>query len=58
VRAGICDGRLQAGVSLPATRVLADDLGISRGVIVEAYQRLRDEGLAAARCWTGPRLAA
>ena len=49
VRAAIIDGRLQAGAPLPPTRVLADDLGISRGVIVEAYQRLADEGLVSAR---------
>jgi GntR family transcriptional regulator/MocR family aminotransferase len=33
--------------------VLAEDLGISRGVIVEAYQRLRDEGLVSAQPGTG-----
>jgi DNA-binding transcriptional MocR family regulator len=54
VRAAIIDGRLQAGAPLPATRLLADDLGVSRGVIVEAYQRLADEGLVSAR----PRAAA
>src|ERR1700749_4856481 len=42
---GIRDGRLRPGTALPATRVLADDLGVSRGVVVEAYQRLREEGL-------------
>ena len=45
VRAAIIDGRLQAGAPLPATRLLAGDLGVSRGVVVEAYQRLADEGL-------------
>jgi len=56
VRAAIIDGRLQAGALLPATRVLADDLGISRGVIVEAYQRLADEGLVGGRPGAGPRV--
>ncbi len=56
LRAGICDGRLPEGVSLPATRVLADDLGVSRGVIVEAYQRLREEGLVGARRGAGTRV--
>jgi GntR family transcriptional regulator / MocR family aminotransferase len=56
VRAAIIDGRLQAGAPLPATRVLADDLGISRGVIVEAYQRLADEGLVTARPGAGTRV--
>ena len=49
VRAAIIDGRLQAGAPLPATRLLAGDLGVSRGVVVEAYQRLADEGLVSAR---------
>jgi GntR family transcriptional regulator/MocR family aminotransferase len=56
VRAAIIDGRLQAGAPLPATRVLAEDLGISRGVVVEAYQRLADEGLVSARPGTGTRV--
>jgi GntR family transcriptional regulator / MocR family aminotransferase len=53
LRAAIIDGRLQPGACLPATRVLAEDLGISRGVIVEAYQRLREEGLVSARGRSG-----
>jgi GntR family transcriptional regulator / MocR family aminotransferase len=56
VRAAIIDGRLRAGAPLPATRVLADDLGISRGVIVEAYQRLADEGLVSAQRGAGTRV--
>ena len=53
LRAGIRDGRLPAGTVLPATRLLAGDLGASRGVIVEAYQRLADEGLVSARQGAG-----
>jgi GntR family transcriptional regulator/MocR family aminotransferase len=56
VRAAIIDGRLRAGAPLPPTRMLADDLGISRGVIVEAYQRLADEGLVTARPGAGTRV--
>src|SRR3954464_461091 len=44
IRAAIMDGRLRAGTPLPATRLLAGDLGVSRGVIVEAYQRLPHPG--------------
>ena len=58
VRAAIIDGRLQPGALMPATRALADDLGISRGVIVEAYQRLADEGLVSARPGAGTRVLA
>jgi GntR family transcriptional regulator/MocR family aminotransferase len=53
LRAGIRDGRLAAGTVLPATRLLAGDLGVSRGVIVEAYQRLADEGLVSAQQGAG-----
>ncbi|MGH3249313.1 MAG: PLP-dependent aminotransferase family protein, partial [Trebonia sp.] len=53
LRTAVIDGHLAPGTALPATRVLAEDLGISRGVVVEAYQRLRDEGLVGARGRTG-----
>src|SRR6266566_4105100 len=56
IRAAIMDGRLRAGASLPASRLLAGDLGVSRGVIVEAYQRLADEGLVSARPGAGTRV--
>jgi GntR family transcriptional regulator/MocR family aminotransferase len=56
LRAAIMDGRLAAGAALPATRALAGDLGVSRGVIVEAYQRLTDEGLVAAHHGAGTRV--
>jgi GntR family transcriptional regulator/MocR family aminotransferase len=49
LRGAVTDGRLGAGTRLPATRVLAGQLGVSRGVVVEAYQRLTDEGLLAGR---------
>jgi GntR family transcriptional regulator/MocR family aminotransferase len=53
LRAAIVDGRLAAGAPLPATRTLAGDLAISRGVVVEAYQRLAEEGLISARPGAG-----
>jgi GntR family transcriptional regulator/MocR family aminotransferase len=56
IRTAIMDGRLRAGAPLPATRLLAGDLGVSRGVIVEVYQRLADEGLVSARPGTGTRI--
>jgi GntR family transcriptional regulator/MocR family aminotransferase len=58
LRGAIADGRLHAGAPLPATRVLAGDLGISRGVVVEAYLRLREEGLVSARPGAGTRVLA
>jgi GntR family transcriptional regulator/MocR family aminotransferase len=53
LRAAVVDGRLPPGARLPATRTLAADLGVSRGVVVEAYQRLGDEGLIDARTGAG-----
>jgi GntR family transcriptional regulator / MocR family aminotransferase len=44
LRAAIADGRLPLGARLPPTRVLAAELGVSRGVVTDAYQRLVDEG--------------
>ncbi|MEV4165778.1 PLP-dependent aminotransferase family protein [Nonomuraea dietziae] len=49
IRAGIRDGRLRAGASLPPSRTLAAGLGVSRGVVVEAYQQLVAEGYLASR---------
>ncbi|PPK94596.1 GntR family transcriptional regulator/MocR family aminotransferase [Kineococcus xinjiangensis] len=56
VRDAVLDGRLAAGAALPATRALARDLGVSRGVVTEAYQRLADEGLVAGRVGAGTRV--
>ena len=49
IREAIRAGRLMRGSSLPPTRVLAADLGVSRGVVVEAYQQLTAEGYLASR---------
>ncbi|MFD7417280.1 PLP-dependent aminotransferase family protein [Kitasatospora purpeofusca] len=44
LREAIADGRLPVGSRLPATRVLAADLRVSRGVVTDAYRRLGEEG--------------
>ena len=44
LRDAIRSGRLLGDSVLPATRRLADQLGLSRGVVVEAYQQLTSEG--------------
>ncbi|HYJ67921.1 MAG TPA: PLP-dependent aminotransferase family protein [Nocardioidaceae bacterium] len=44
IRDAIRAGRLRQGTALPPTRLLAADLGVSRGVVVEAYQQLVAEG--------------
>ncbi|NNC11812.1 PLP-dependent aminotransferase family protein [Planctomonas sp. JC2975] len=47
LRAAVADGRLPHGARLPATRVLAAELGLARGTVAEAYRRLLEEGLLA-----------
>lgn len=49
LRLAIADGRLPVGSRLPATRVLAAELHVSRGVVTEAYQRLSEDGHVAGR---------
>jgi GntR family transcriptional regulator/MocR family aminotransferase len=44
LRNAIRAGRLADGFVLPSTRGLADELGVSRGVVVEAYEQLVAEG--------------
>lgn len=49
VREDIQAGRLAAGVPLPSSRALAGELGISRGVVTEAYSQLAAEGYLVTR---------
>ncbi|GAA5155713.1 PLP-dependent aminotransferase family protein [Pseudonocardia eucalypti] len=49
LREAISDGRLPVGSRLPATRLLASDLRVSRGVVTEAYRRLVEDGHVAGR---------
>jgi len=49
IRDGIRSGRLPLGASLPPTRTVAADLGVSRGVVVEAYEQLVAEGYLTSR---------
>ncbi|MEW6629300.1 MAG: PLP-dependent aminotransferase family protein [Pseudomonadota bacterium] len=43
LRAAIVDGRMPAGARLPSTRAAARLWGVSRGVVVEAYETLLSE---------------
>jgi GntR family transcriptional regulator/MocR family aminotransferase len=49
IRERIRQGLLRADAVMPSTRALADDLGLSRGVVVEAYQQLVAEGYLVSR---------
>lgn len=44
LREHIRDGRLAPGTKLPSSRALAQELGVSRGVVLEAYAQLTAEG--------------
>lgn len=58
LRRAISDGRLPVGSRLPATRVLAGELHVSRGVVTEAYQRLIEDGQLAGHGRAGTRVVA
>lgn len=49
IRTRIRSGLLRADTVMPSTRALAQDLGLSRGVVVEAYQQLVAEGYLVSR---------
>ncbi|WP_043631441.1 PLP-dependent aminotransferase family protein [Nonomuraea candida] len=53
LRDSIRGGRLTPGTRLPATRDLATDLQVSRGVVVEAYEQLVAEGFLVSRVGVG-----
>ncbi|MEM9563559.1 MAG: PLP-dependent aminotransferase family protein [Actinomycetota bacterium] len=57
LRDGIRSGRLDAGAALPSTRSLAADLGLSRGLVVDAYDQLVAEGYLVSRQGSGTRVA-
>ena len=58
LRDGIRDGRLVPGARLPSTRAAARELGVSRGVVSEAYAQLVAEGWLVARQGAPTRVAA
>ncbi len=49
LQTAIADGLVPLGYRLPASRVLATELGVSRGVVTEAYLRLSEAGYIAGR---------
>ena len=55
--AAVRRGELDPGAVLPAERALADTLDVSRGTVVAAYRRLREQGLARTRHGSGTTIA-
>jgi GntR family transcriptional regulator / MocR family aminotransferase len=49
LRDAVRRGRLAPGVPLPSSRALARELGVSRGLVVDAYAQLAAEGYLVAR---------
>lgn len=58
LRDAVTSGRLDAGSPLPASRRLAQELGISRWVVTQVYEQLVAEGVLEARVGSGTRVAA
>ena len=58
LRTKILSGELAAGAPLPGTRTLARDLGVSRIVVLSAFEQLAAEGYIASAVGSGSRVAA
>ena len=57
IRAAIQRGQLRPGDAVLSSRRLAEDLGMSRWVVTEAYEQLVAEGYLVARLGSGTRVA-
>lgn len=53
LRGAILAGRLRRGARLPATRDLAASQGLSRRIVVNVFEQLRDEGYLTSRVGVG-----
>ncbi|MET4569734.1 PLP-dependent aminotransferase family protein [Rhodanobacter soli] len=57
MRTAILSGRIRSGSRLPATRELAQQLGLSRTTVLAAYEQLRAESFIEARVGSGSYVA-
>jgi GntR family transcriptional regulator/MocR family aminotransferase len=57
LRSAIRSGRLRSGERLPSTRQLAEQLAVSRGLVVSAYEQLLAEGYVVSTVGSGTRVA-
>src|SRR5260221_11231178 len=58
VESAVREGRIAAGVTLPAVRGLAATLGLSPVTVAAAYRELREKGIARGNGRAGTRLTA
>lgn len=58
IRDLVLNGRLRPQTKLPSTRSLADELGVARATVVEAYEQLAGEGYIESLRGSGTRVAA
>ncbi len=56
LRLAIIEGRLRAGSRLPASRDFASQYGLSRGTVVNVFERLQAEGYVSCRVGSGTRV--
>ncbi len=57
LRQAILENRLAAGTRLPATRALADELGVGRNTVMRAYEQLLAEGYVEGKVGSGTYVA-
>jgi GntR family transcriptional regulator/MocR family aminotransferase len=57
IRRIILDGSLRRGLRLPSTRLLAEELGVSRNIVVLAFEQLVAEGYLESRTGAGTSVA-
>ncbi|HEX3737963.1 MAG TPA: PLP-dependent aminotransferase family protein [Solirubrobacterales bacterium] len=57
LRESVRSGRLRPGVRLPSSRALGVELGVSRRLVVEAYEQLAAEGYLVSSRGSGTRVA-
>src|SRR5205085_1676853 len=57
LRGAVREGRLAPDAALPSSRALAGQLGVSRGIVVEAFEQLVAEGYLVSRPGGATRVA-
>lgn len=57
IRRAILDGRLGRGAAIPPTRHLATQHAVSRRIVVNVFDQLRDEGYLTAKTGSGTRVS-